>query len=118
MLGIAKYVGDQRGVSLKPRIDRDEASRKALTLVSDTAPGLRIRRRVALIGHPRASRQKAALIWKMSIERMPLHTGPFRQHAVGRLGRADRSMQLDRRFDDPPSRLTLLIRASFKGVCP
>ena len=82
---------------------------------SIVAPGLGIRQRIALHAPARSRREKAPLVGKVGIERVPLNAGPLGHHAEGGQRRADAAVQLHGGFDDALPGFRLLLGAASSG---
>jgi hypothetical protein len=65
-----------------------------------------------------AGRIQAPLVGEVPVDSQPLHPGALGDGADGRRERSDRQVQLERRFDDPPSRLGLPVGALAQPVGP
>ena len=100
IFGIAQHACEQFGVAFISAIDRRKAHPKPLVLVPDGPPRSGLRRGITFLRQLRTGQIETPVIGKMRVDRVPLNTGPLRNHADCRKRRPHAAVQIDGGFDD------------------
>src|SRR5439155_8223105 len=115
-LGVAEHAREHVLNLLEPVVQDVEPVPQALVSVSDRMPRRRVGRPVDLHVETRAGEAELTLVREMPVERVALDAGETSDVAQRRPAWPFRPVQLDRRLDDAPSCLLLLLGPALQLV--
>ena len=114
--GVAHDAVSKLGVAIVPGVELGEAAAQPLFGVNDGTQTARIRQRIALHRQSGAGKEQLTIGREMRVDRMPLHARSLGDGADARPRRPQFGMQVNRRFDDTPTRFRLILSAARQGI--